>query len=425
MSKQVAQILKDVLEKINPSEQELKFIDDKLKDFLVKIKHKIKTLKINTEFFVGGSSAKKTLIKKDIYDIDIFLRFDKKYKDVELSLHTKRILEDFDFKIVHGSRDYFQISAGQNLIFEIVPVRKVSKPDQAVNITDLSYSHVKYISNKIKNKKILDDIKIAKAFCHAQDCYGAESYISGFSGYCLELLVYHYKGFLNFIKAMAKLKNEKLIIDIEKHYKNKNEILMDINTAKLQSPIILVDPTFKQRNVAAAIDSKVFEKFQASCRQFLKSPSAMLFERQKLDLEKIKKDAVKRKYEFILLEAKTEKQSGDVAGSKLKKFYNHMPLEISKYFNLKSQGFNYNQSQSARFFFVVQPKKEIILQGPSIKDKKNAEAFKKKHKTASVKSGKLYAKKRVNFTLKDFIKNWASDNKFKIKDMSIVSFRIV
>jgi len=56
-------------------------------------------------------------------------------------------------------------------------------------------------------KKILDEIRIAKAFCYANNCYGAESYISGFSGYALELLVYHYKSFLKFIKSMVKLPN--------------------------------------------------------------------------------------------------------------------------------------------------------------------------------------------------------------------------
>lgn len=54
-----------------------------------------------------------------------------------------------------------------------------------------------------------DEIKIAKAFCHATGCYGAESYIKGFSGYALELLIYHYKSFQSFVKAMTKV-NEKV-----------------------------------------------------------------------------------------------------------------------------------------------------------------------------------------------------------------------
>ena len=63
------------------------------------------------------------------------------------------------------------------------------------------------MNKKVRSKKILDEIKIAKAFCHANNCYGAESYINGFSGYGLELLVYYYGGFLRFIKAVSKMKD--------------------------------------------------------------------------------------------------------------------------------------------------------------------------------------------------------------------------
>ena len=62
---------------------------------------------------------------------------------------------------------------------------------------------------KIKGK-ILDEIRLAKAFCHANGCYGAESYIKGFSGYALELLVYHYGSFQKFVKAITKLIKTKI-----------------------------------------------------------------------------------------------------------------------------------------------------------------------------------------------------------------------
>ena len=97
--------------------------------------------------------------------------------------------------IIHGSRDYFQINESKDFVIELIPVIKATDPKKAENITDLSYSHVKYINKKIKNQKILDEIKIAKAFCYATKTYGAESYINGFSGYSLELLIYHYKSF--------------------------------------------------------------------------------------------------------------------------------------------------------------------------------------------------------------------------------------
>ncbi len=419
--KKTNSILSQVLEKINPDEAVLKEINFSLKDFLNKFEKSAKSSKIKAEIFVGGSFAKKTLIKKREYDIDIFIRFDKKYKNDEISGLTSKILKKFSkFSIVHGSRDYFRVKVKSNVYFELVPVIKVASPKNAQNITDLSYSHVKYINKKVKSQKILDDIKIAKAFCYANKCYGAESYIRGFSGYSLELLIYHYKSFLKFIKEMSKIKlKDKKVIDIEKAHKNKSHVLMDINESKLLSPIILVDPTYKHRNVLAALSEESFIKFQKECKKFVKSPSIKAFEEKKTDIEKIKKDAKKKKYGFILLEAKTNKQKGDIAGSKLLKFYNHLNYEISKFFDIKNKGFNYNDKKSARYFFVGKSKKELILAGPKKEDKSHINKFKKAHKRTFAKGKRIYAREKINFTLKKFLDNWKKDNKKKIKEMYI------
>ncbi len=62
---------------------------------------------------------------------------------------------------------------------------------------------------------------LAKTFAHACDCYGAESYINGFSGYALELLICHYKTFSKFLKEIIKIDNNQIIIDDAKFYKTK------------------------------------------------------------------------------------------------------------------------------------------------------------------------------------------------------------
>jgi len=418
-------IFKEVLEKVEPPKETIKFIEDSLSNFLKEINKKINSLKINAEIFVGGSFAKKTVIKKDAYDVDIFIRFDKKYKDENLSELAKKLLNGVkNISTIHGSRDYYKIQISPDFFLEVIPVLKVKNPKESENITDLSYSHVKYINKKVKTKNILDDIKLAKAFCHANKCYGAESYIGGFSGYSLELLVYHYKGFLKFLKAIVKSK-DKLIIDIEKYYRNKNIILMDLNSAKLQSPIILIDPTCKQRNAAAAISEETFAKFKDISEKFLKNPSIKFFEMQKTDLEKIKLNAKKNKFEFVLLECKTDKQEGDVAGSKLLKFYKHLILEIEKYFDVKEKGFNYNHKQSARFFFVVKSKKEMLFSGPFIKDKSNVKKFKSEHKKTFLKSKKLFAKEKIDFDLKKFISKMKLKDKRKIKEMYIEGLEVL
>ena len=299
MKQKINSILKEALESASPPEEDLELIRKSLKEFLEKFEKSLKKL-IAADIFIGGSYAKNTMIRKKDYDVDIFVRY-KNGKDI--SALTKKALTGFDFKTVHGSRDYFQVKGAENVLFEIVPVKKIAKPKDAENITDLSYSHVKYIKKRVRTKKMLDEIRLAKIFCYANNYYGAESYINGFSGYALELLIYYYGGFLKFIQAMTKTK-EKIIIDIEKNYRNKSQIMMDVNSSKLKSPIILIDPTYKQRNAAAALSEEVFKNFQKVCRNFLKNPSIKAFEPKKIDFEKIKKDAQKKELESILLEAK-------------------------------------------------------------------------------------------------------------------------
>lgn len=424
----INQILKEVLKKINPSRKELNSIEKFLKDFVFNLEKSLKKLRIEAEVFVGGSFAKKTIIKERQYDIDIFVRFDEKYKKDDISKLTlkalKGIRENKKIILIHGSRDYFKININPNFFIEIIPVMKIKNPKQAGNITDLSYFHVNYIKKKLKTEKMLEEVRLAKAFCYANKCYGAESYINGFSGYAIELLIYHYKSFLNFVKAMTKIKGKE-IIDIEKLYKNKYEIAMNMNSAKMSSPIVLIDPTYKERNALAALSNETFEDFRETCKKFLKNPTKEAFEIKSINLSRIKKDAAKNKYEFILISAETDKQEGDVAGSKLVKFYRHLSKEIEKFYKIRNRGFNYNGKKEAEYFFVVKPKGEIIQNGPNLIDKENVKIFKKHHKNTFVKGNRIYARDKFDKDIKEFIENWKSKNPEKIRDMCIKNLEII
>lgn len=200
---------------------------------------------------------------------------------------------------------------------------------------------------------------------------------------------------------------------------------MDMNSSKLESPIILVDPTYPQRNALAALSEESFERFKKACKKFLKNPSIKSFEKQKVDLEKIKDSAKKKNQEFVLVEISTAKQEGDVAGSKLIKFYRHLSSEMSRFFYVKNSEFNYNGKQSARCFFVVSSRKEIIFEGPLEKDMKNVKKFKKEHKNVFVKKDRLFAREKINFSAAQFISKWKLKNKRKIKEMSISGLKII
>jgi hypothetical protein len=148
------------------------------------------------------------------------------------------------------------------------------------------------------------------------------------------------------------------------------------------------------------------------------------FEIKKIDFEKVRKDARKRMYEFILLGARTKKQEGDVAGSKLLKFYRHLGNEIEKYFKIKSRGFEYNGKKSAKYFFIVKKKPEIVIRGPLESQKEHVKKFKNKYKKTFVKNRQLYTKHKLKFTLKRFLEDWKKKHAQKIKDMTISGLRV-
>ena len=421
--KKVNSVLKEVLEKINPSEEDLKFIKKTLEEFKEKIERRIKEKKIDADVFVGGSFAKGTLIKKKDYDIDIFIRFDIKYRNENLSSITKNLLKNLDYSVIHGSRDYFRISIRKDIFFEVVPVLEIKNPKEAQNITDLSYFHVKYIKQKISDK-ISDDIKLAKVFCHANNSYGAESYINGFSGYALELLIHYYKSFSRFIETVARMKSRE-IIDIDKLHKDKRMVMLDINSAKLKSPIILIDPTYRQRNALAALSEETFLKFQKVCKDFLKNPSEKFFETKRIDFEKIEKDAKKKKYEFVSLMIKTNRQEGDIAGSKLLKFHRHFSWEMNRFFEIKNSGFEYDDKKSAKSFFAVKSRKEILIRGPEKENLDNVMSFKKEHKNTFIKSGMVFAREKIKVNIQQFVELWKKKNQKKMKEMSIEELKVI
>jgi len=411
-------ILEEVNKNIEPERELIIKIKKKVDEFKKEINNRIKNQGIKAQFFVGGSFAKGTIIKKEKYDVDIFLRYDKKYEDNQISKITQKLLEGFDYKIVHGSRDYFILELNERFYFEIVPVRKINHPKEAVNITDLSYLHVQYIKKKIKSKKLLKEIGIAKAFCESAGVYGAESYIRGFSGYSLELLIYHYKGFINFLRKIHS-EDQKIIIDLEKMYKDKKRILMEMNSSKLESPIILVDPTFMQRNVLASLSDETFLKFREISKKFLKNPKFDFFEKKKFNIKNAEVNALKKGLEIVNLRIYTDRQAGDIAGSKLKKFFRVLKFNISIYFQIVQEHFEYQGQDYAQIFLSLKRKKTIKYFGPEANDSFNVKRFMQKHKEITKEKNKIIAIENNILGVKEIIYKFLEKQKEDTSKMGI------
>ena len=439
-SRKVNGLFEKIKTDISLSPAELNILKEHVKIFSKKIERPLKKINSKISIFLGGSLAKGTVIrKKERYDVDLFIIFPEEFK--EKSQQISEILEKAlkktgeKYQRLNGSRDYFQIKH-ENLILELVPIIEIKKSEDAKNITDISPLHVKYLLKKIKtNPKLPEEIILTKTFSYAQGVYGAESYISGFSGYSIEILTSYFDSFKKLIDFFSEIKLEKknkeknkIVIDPEKYYKNKNEILTNINESKLVSPLILIDPVDKTRNVSAALSFEKFKKFIDVCKKFKKKPNKdyfMLKEKSEQNLkDRVKK--VKSGAKLIKIRVETKKNKLDVAGAKINKFFNFLLRDLEKKgFKIlqKENLFNEETLISNIYIILKNPEKSQIVPGPIIKcDEKFIREFKKKYKKTFIKNKRYFAKTQNEFSnFEDFFKSFRKKNATFLNLMSIKS----
>jgi tRNA nucleotidyltransferase (CCA-adding enzyme) len=372
---------------LTPSDATRAFLTHETNVFIKQLKQVLQKSKLSAQVFVGGSFAKGTLVVKEVYDVDIFIRMKQVTPATIDSLERALALLTLPFTRVHGSRDYFQIPVSSSLIFELVPVKAIARPAAMENVTDLSYFHVSYVQKQM-TKKLGQEIALAKAFCASAGVYGAESYINGFSGYALECLLIRYKTFNAFLKTLGKVKGT-LIIDPAKHYRSSGELMREMNESRRSGPLIIVDPTWKQRNVAAALSHESFARFQQRAGAYLKKAHERFFQEEVLDVARFGQEAHKQKGHLLTLSLETEKQAGDIAGTKLKKVHRLVVSLLSERFTLLKEVFQYGRGQTSTSYFIL-TQKEVVQQGPLLSMIKHAQAFKKLHPKALVKKGRYH-----------------------------------
>ena len=389
------------------------------------------------DVFIGGSYAKKTMINKQQSDVDFFIRFKHDVMVSEsimsstirqrLKRYVKNLKKIGVVKIeeVHGSRDYFILFVNKNvnIMIEIIPIIKIRKSSEAENITDISPLHVAYIKKQIRNKPALKrEIKLAKAFFNANGCYGAETFIQGFSGYSLEILVSHYGSFIRLCKAISKWK-PKVYIDPEHYYKSKTQAMKLLNHSKIISPVILIDPVQKERNVTAAVGNETFKKISKVCKNFLKKPSIGYFTKHETNLSVILKKflMLKKKDErLFMVKFRSIKKRQDIAAVKCKKFVDYLSVELRKITKFHSF-FAFDKERMIATVYLLLPKQIVMVkQGPPVIMKEQSVIFRKKHKNKGVyiKKSRLYAKSELRSydILKQLLK--------KAKEMTIKDVRV-
>ncbi len=374
-------VLKEVLGEITPGREERASTLKIVKTFLSELNKSLRKTKCSAKAVLGGSYAKDTWLKGD-YDVDIFARFALRHKKDNLSNLLGKALKQWKAERVHGSRDYFWVHE-KKFRFEIIPVLAIKKAEDAENVTDFSPLHVQWVNKN--GKKYKGDIRLFKKFCKAQGVYGAESYIRGFSGHVVDILVIYHKGFLQLLKAAAQWK-PKTIIDY--YHKFGKKALFVLNRSKIQGPLIIIDPVQAERNSAAALSQDKYDGLVRAAGRFLKKPAKEAFVETEVDLGKLAKRG-----HLLHVCAKAPKGKEDIIGTRLLHVFEYIKRCLED-FGLVVSGWRWNKGAEAEFWYVVKQEKlpsTMTRAGPPIELKSAVEKFKKAHKKTFLSNHRVMA----------------------------------
>ncbi|MBI4043944.1 MAG: CCA tRNA nucleotidyltransferase [Candidatus Diapherotrites archaeon] len=258
-----------VLEKIKPSERE---VESELAFANALLDQIRKTKGPHIHTVLAGSLARNTHLKND-RDIDLFVLYPKNlersaFEKEGLQL-GKKIFAKNKYEIAYSEHPYVR-GIIQGYEVEIVPSYHVENANELKSAVDRSPLHVQYLLGALNSKKC-DEVRLFKQFLKGINAYGADTKFNSLPGYATELLIIHYGSFNALLEGMRAWRMQECI-DIKNHYKNPGEALKKFN-----APLVIVDPTDANRNVAAALSFNQYCRMIAAAHAFMKKPSKAFF----------------------------------------------------------------------------------------------------------------------------------------------------
>jgi len=258
--------LNKVLKTVKPDENQEKEMDN----FIEKLLETSRKLSDEAKPIICGSVEKDTWLSKK-YELDLFLLFNQNISKKELEekglrlakniikkLKGRHIIAFAEHPYLRGWVKKFQI--------DIVPCYDIEDPENIKSAVDRTPHHVKFVKKNLKNP---DEVRLLKQFCIANKCYGADVKTLGFSGYLCELLTIKYGGFMECVKDASKWRANHIIT-----FDNSNK---EGASQKFKSPLVVIDPVDKNRNVSAAVSIEKFYTFVKACKDFIEYPKEEFF----------------------------------------------------------------------------------------------------------------------------------------------------
>jgi len=380
------QLLTEVLSIIKPKPKELREELDFADALVRRIKAKAPQ---GCEAVLTGSIAKRTFLQ-DRRDVDIFVLFDRSVPKETFEPAIKKLVKSafpgVGYQVSYAEHPYARFHFKGRRI-DLVPAYRISKAAERISAVDRSVLHTRFVKKNLKAGQ-RDDVLLLKQFLRANSLYGAEIKIEGFSGYLCELLIMKYKSFMGLLKAASKWKAP-VFIDILKEYRKK-EVPGAVGRF---GSFAVIDPTDKNRNVAAAVSEVNFRKFIKLSKKFLKKPSEDFFFRTPETFEQKVSRAAKTKNVF-LISMPRPRVVDDVLWGQLHRLSRQLEEHLEDFVPRKT--FADDSRHLVRIAAVLEKEKlpaNMVIGGPPLKMKEHVEKFRKMHNKAKFtkKKGRIYA----------------------------------
>lgn len=389
ISSSIERIKSQVLEKIVPTESEISRLEFMKSEILKLVETCAAKLSIPDVIAISvGSAERKTWLRGN-HDIDIFISFPNTLFKKEMTEMGYAIAQEVaktadSWEDRHAEHPYLHIQK-DGFKIDLVPCFRVSDASKIQSAVDRTPFHCNFIKPRISGLE--NEVLLLKQFMKNCGVYGSEVRTGGFSGYLAELLILVYGSFENVLKE-ASYWRPGVRIDIS-----------DISDSRFSDPLIVIDPTDPNRNVAAALSLDKFSEFIVYARHFLSSPSIHFFFKESVSesdvlVKRISSIIKKRKSYFFGIKFSRPALPEDTVYPQLFKAEKSLWSILVRYDFVPISSFVYAGDKDCfiifETFYSTLPSVEI-LQGPPVFSLLNSERFYEKYAT-SPETYSLYVK---------------------------------
>ena len=258
-------VVASVRERVDPTPEERRALAATAGRLADRARAAIADLDVDADVVQVGSTARGTWVAGD-RDIDLFVRFPADLPREDLEAHGldvgKAVLPDgheeyAEHPYVKGEFEGYDV--------DLVPCYRLEAATDIQSAVDRTPFHNDYLLDRLDDD-LAGDVRLFKQFLKGVGVYGSNLRTQGFSGYLAELLVVEYGGFRETLEA-ARDWHPKVVLDPEDH-----------QAEDFDDPLVVVDPTDPERNVAAVVSETNVAVLQHHAREFLDHPSEDPFE---------------------------------------------------------------------------------------------------------------------------------------------------